>query len=386
MNNFSFYNPTRIVFGKGEIAQLTTLVPSDAKVLLLYGGGSIKANGTLDEVQKALANHTVLEFGGIEANPEYETLMKAVELIKNEGVNYLLSVGGGSVADGTKLIAAAVNYEGEPWEILETFGSKIKSALPFGVVLTLPATGSEANAFSVISRREIKAKLAFFSPLVFPQFSILDPTKTYTLPPRQVANGIADTFVHTMEQYMTYPAGGNVQDRLAEGILLELVAEGPKALAEPENYEVRSNLMWTATLALNGLIGAGVPQDWATHGIGHEITALYGLDHAQTLAIILPSLLNVRRGAKKAKLLQYGERVWGITSGTDNERIDAAIAKTREFFESLGINTHLSDYGVNGEEAVNGVIAQLEKHGATALGEDKGVTPAVVREIVGASA
>ena len=385
MQNFDFQNPTHIVFGEGRIAELANLVPSDSRVLILYGGGSIKSNGTFDEVKAALAAHTVFEFSGIEPNPTYETLMKAVALVKAENIDYLLAVGGGSVADGTKFVAAAVDYEGEPWDILETFGSKITSALPFGVVLTLPATGSEMNTFSVISRKETQSKLAFGSPLVFPEFSILDPVKTYSLPPRQVANGIVDTFVHVMEQYMTYPADGYIQDRFAESILQTLIELGPKALQDPTNYAVRSNLMWCSTLALNGLISAGVPQDWSTHSLGHELTALYGIDHAQTLAVILPSMLKVRTESKRAKLLQYAERIWGLKGGTEEARIEAAIENTRAFFESLSVKTRLSDYGV-GADAADKVVDQLKRNGFTALGENKDVTLEVSRKVVELSA
>ncbi|MBK5915616.1 iron-containing alcohol dehydrogenase [Rhodocyclus purpureus] len=381
MLNFEYYNPTQIVFGKGSIARLAKLVPADARVLVLYGGGSAERNGTLAEVEAALGQRTVQRFAGIEANPSYETLMQAVEQIRREKLDFLLAVGGGSVIDGTKFVAAAVDYAGDPWEILETYGAKIKSALPFGCVLTLPATGSEMNSFSVISRKSLQAKLSFGSKHVFPRFSVLDPTRTYTLPERQVANGVVDAFVHVMEQYLTYPVGAPVQDRYAEGLLQTLVEIGPLALAKPDDYEVRANLMWAATQALNGLIGAGVPQDWATHMIGHEITAMFGLDHAQTLAIVLPALLDQRRAAKRDKLLQYAARVWQIDSGSDDERIDAAIARTRAFFESVGVKTRFGDYGI-GADAVPRLIAQLEAHGMTALGERRDMDLALSRRVL----
>ncbi|MBP8265735.1 MAG: iron-containing alcohol dehydrogenase, partial [Zoogloea sp.] len=346
MLNFDYYNPTQIVFGKGSVARLSQLVPADARVLVLYGGGSAERNGTLAEVEEALGERTVQRFGGIEPNPSYETLMEAVALIRREKLDFLLAVGGGSVIDGTKFVAAAVDYPRDPWHILETFGTEIASALPFGAVLTLPATGSEMNNGSVISRKSIQAKLPFSSPHTFPRFSVLDPVKTFTLPPRQIANGVVDAFVHVIEQYLTYPVNAPVQDRYAEGLLQTLIEVGPQALALPEDYDVRANLMWAATQALNGLIGAGVPQDWATHMIGHEITAMFGLDHAQTLAVVLPAMLDLRREAKRDKLLQYAARVWNIDTGSDDARIDAAIARTRAFFESLGVKTRLSDYGI----------------------------------------
>ena len=384
MKNFEFYNPTKIVFGPDKVAELATLVPAAARVLVLFGGASAQKTGTLAEVKAALGSRVVHEFGGIEPNPTYETLMKAVAQVKLEKIDFLLAVGGGSVIDGTKFVAAAACFDGEPWDILLKGGSQVRQALPFGTVLTLPATGSEMNSGSVITRKATHTKLAFMSSHVFPQFSVLDPTKTYTLPTKQIANGIADAFVHTVEQYLTYPVQGLAQDRFAEGLLQTLIEIAPKALAEPEDYDTRANLMWTATLALNGLIGAGVPQDWATHMIGHELTALYGIDHARTLAIVLPSLLNVKRETKRAKLLQYAERVWHITSGTDDERIDAAIERTRAFFESLGIKTRLSGYAL-GQEAVEAVVAQLETHGMTALGEHKDISLEVSRAILQAA-
>ena len=384
MLNFDYANPTRIVFGEGSIARLDELVPADARVLVLYGGGSAERNGTLAEVTAALGARTVHRFGGIEPNPTYETLMNAVAQVRRDNIDFLLAVGGGSVIDGTKFVAAAVGYEGEPWQIMETHGKHVARALPIGCVLTLPATGSEMNCFSVVTRKAIQAKFGFSSPHVFPRFSVLDPVKTYTLPPRQIANGAVDAFVHVMEQYMTYPANAPVQDRYAEGLLQTLIEVGPQALATPHEYAVRANLMWAATQALNGLIGAGVPQDWATHMIGHELTALHGLDHAQTLAVVLPSLLQDRRAPKRAKLLQYAARVWNIHDGSEDARIDAAIARTREFFESLDVKTRLSDYGI-GADAIARIVAQLEAHGMTALGEHGDIDLASSRRILEAS-
>ena len=384
MLNFDYYNPTQIVFGKGSVARLSQLVPADARVLVLYGGGSAERNGTLAEVEEALGKRTVQRFGGIEPNPSYETLMEAVALIRREKLDFLLAVGGGSVIDGTKFVAAAVEYPRDPWHILETFGTEIAGALPFGAVLTLPATGSEMNNGSVISRKSIQAKLPFSSPHTFPRFSVLDPLKTFTLPPRQIANGVVDAFVHVIEQYLTYPVNAPVQDRYAEGLLQTLIEVGPQALALPEDYDVRANLMWAATQALNGLIGAGVPQDWATHMIGHEITAMFGLDHAQTLAVVLPAMLDLRREAKRDKLLQYATRVWNIDTGSDDARIDAAIARTRAFFESLGVKTRLSDYGI-GTDAPQRLLAQLEAHGMTALGERRDMDLALSRRVLEAS-
>ena len=384
MMNFDFHNPTRIVFGPGTIAQLDRRIPANARVLLLYGGASAQKNGTLDEVRRALGQRDVQEFGGIEPNPAYETLMRAVAQVREQRRDFLLAVGGGSIIDGTKFVAAAADFEGDPWQILESEGRNVHRALPLGCVLTLPATGSEMNNAAVVTRQATQTKLVFMSPHVFPAFSILDPTKTFTLPARQVANGVADAFTHVMEQYLTHPAGGMVQDRLAEGLLQLLIEIGPRTLAEPGNEVLRANLMWSATLALNGLIGAGVPQDWATHVVGHELTALHGIDHARTLAIVLPSMLQVRREAKRAKLLQYAERVWGLAGGSEEERIDQAIARTRAFFEQLGIPTRLSAYGLGAEE-VERVVAQLAAHGMTQLGERQDVTLDVSRAVLLAS-
>lgn len=381
MHNFEYYNPTRIVFGEGSIPRLAELVPADARVLVLYGGGSAERNGTLAEVEAALGERRFQRFGGIEPNPTYETLMQAVELIRRDKLDFLLAVGGGSVVDGTKFVAAAVDYPGDPWHILETRGKQITKALPIGAVLTLPATGSEVNCAAVVTRKALQAKLGFGNPLLYPRFAVLDPVKTYTLPPRQIANGVVDAFVHVMEQYVTQPAKAAVQDRYAESLLLTLIETGPQALAHPTDYDVRANLMWAATQALHGAVGAGVPQDWATHMIGHEITALYGLDHAQTLAVVLPNLLDVRRDVKRAKLLQYADRVWGLRAGDEDARIDQAIAHTRAFFEALGVRTRLADYGI-GAEAVERIVAQLEAHRMVKLGEDRAVDLAMSRRIV----
>ncbi len=384
MNNFDFYNPTRIAFGEGKIAALDTLVPANAKVLILFGGDSARRTGTLSEVEAALGERQVQLFGGIEPNPSFETLMEAVTVVQRDGIDYLLAVGGGSVIDGTKFVAAASVFDGDAWDILLKGGTNIHRALPFGSVLTLPATGSEMNKGAVVTRKSLQAKLPFHSEHVFPQFSVLDPTKSFTLPPRQVANGVVDAFVHIVEQYLTYPASAPVQDRFAEGLLQTLIDIGPQALSDPENYSVRADLMWVATLALNGLIGAGVPQDWATHMLGHELTALHGLDHAQTLAIVLPAMLTERKDAKHGKLVQYAQRVWSIHEGSESEQAEAAIEKTRAFFESLGVKTRLGDYQL-AEEHIEPLIKSLEEHGMTALGEHNDVTPDVCRRVLHAS-
>ncbi len=380
MLNFDYHNPTRILFGKGEIAKLSELIPKQARVLLLYGGGSIKQNGVYDQVASALGEHQWSEFSGIEANPTIQTLSKAVDRVRAEGIDYLLAVGGGSVIDGSKLVAAAAKYEGDPWDILAK-QLPVTDALPLGCVLTLPATGSESNGNSVVTNTETKQKLAFSSPLVFPRFAVLDPQVTFSLPPRQLANGVVDAFVHVMEQYLTYPVNAPIQDRFAEGLLQTLIEEGPKALAEPDNYEVRANIMWAATLALNTLIGKGVPQDWATHMIGHELTALHGLDHAQTLAVVLPNLLSHQKEIKAAKLLQFAKRVWQLDISDKDQAMDEAIARTRAFFESMGVKTRLNDYGID-QQAIPAMVAQLERHGMVKLGEHGRITPADAKAIL----
>lgn len=382
MNNFMLHTPTKVLFGEGQIAALRDQIPSDARVLITYGGGSVLRTGVLARIREALSGMTLFEFGGIEPNPSYETLMGAVALARAERIDFLLAVGGGSVLDGTKFIAAAAPYaaDKDPWHILETVGGEVQGAIPLGAVLTLPATGSEMNMGAVITRKSTGDKQHFFSPFVIPRFAVLDPVLTYTLPARQVANGVVDAFVHVIEQYITYPVDAKVQDRFAEGLLLTLLEEGPKALAEPDNYAVRANIMWSATLALNGLIGAGVPHDWSTHMLGHELTARHGLDHAQTLAVVLPVMLDAQRDSKRAKLLQYAERVWDLHGGSEAERIDGAIAATRAFFERMGVPTRLRDYGIE-QPDIETMLAKLEARGYTALGEQGKVTLALSRHI-----
>ena len=384
MFNFDFYNPTHIVFGKDRLGELDTLVPKDAKVLITYGGGSAVRSGLIDRIVKALGNRKVEQFGGIEPNPSLETCERAVAFIKERGVDFVLAVGGGSVVDATKLIVMGATYDGPVIEVMKAGlpavpVEMVPNPLPFGTVMTLPATGSEMNNGAVITYGD--GKFPVFSSLVFPKFSMLDPTLTFTLPEKQVKNGVIDTFVHTTEQYLTYPVEGRIQDRFSEGILKTMIEIGKETVENPENYDIRANHVWASTLALNGLIGAGVPQDWATHLIGHELTVAYHLDHGITLAIVLPALLEVKKADKLEKLAQYATRVWHITEGTNEEKADKAIAKTREFFESLGVSTHLKDYGL-GEEAIDKIVKQLEDHGMTKLGEKGDVTPEVAREIL----
>lgn len=380
MQNFTYHNPTKVVFGKGQISELGSLVPKSARVLLTYGGGSIKRNGVYEQVKKALNGHEVLEFGGIEANPQYETCMKAVTLCREKDVNFLLAVGGGSVIDGTKFIAAAVPFTGQdPWSILSE-QTPVSAGIPMGCVLTLPATGSESNAGSVMSHHARKEKLFFISPHVQPRFCILDPETTFSLPERQFVNGVVDTYVHVIEQYLTYPAAAPLQDRQAEGILQTLVEYAPQAKAAPRDYDLRATLMWCATQALNNLIGSGVPQDWTTHMIGHELTAFYGIDHAQSLAIVLPGVLKHQLGPKKAKLLQYAERVWRLSEGSEDARALQAIEQTESFFRGLGMKTRLAEYDIP-EEACSLVAKRLGARGVK-FGEHQAVGASEVEQIL----
>lgn len=378
MNNFEFYNPTRIIFGKGTIANLSNRVPRKAKVMLLYGGGSIKENGVYDQVLDALKQHKVVEFGGIEANPDYATLLKAIKQVRKKNVDFLLAVGGGSVIDGTKFVSmASPNDTIEAWDLLtRNLAKDLKKTIPFGTVLTLPATASEFNHNSVISRRETQEKFSFASDRVFPKFSILDPETTYSLPQKQLRNGLVDAYVHVMEQYLTYPAGGIVQDRQSEALLLAIIEMAPAVLEmNPPVYDARANFMWVCSNALNHLIGVGVPQDWATHRIGHELTALYGLAHAESLAVVLPWLLWYKRAQKRDKLLQYGYRVMDQKSQKYSERIDRTIEATAGFFQSLGMPTTLTAYGVDPDEAAAKVQARLEDRGWS-LGEQRDISGA----------
>ncbi|WP_394495353.1 iron-containing alcohol dehydrogenase [Shewanella sp. ENK2] len=381
MLNFSFQNNTKILFGENQISAISQEIPADAKVLMVYGGGSIKSNGVYQQVTEALKDHTWFEFSGVEPNPQYDTLMKAQAIIEAENIDYLLAVGGGSVVDGVKFIAAAAKFEGQdPWDIVAK-GASVKQALPIGAVLTLPATGSESNGGSVITRDG--NKLPFGSPLVRPLFAVLDPSVTLSLSDRQISNGVIDAYIHIMEQYLTYSVNGKVQDRFSEGLLQTLIEEGPKALAADtkQDLEVRANIMWSATMALNGLIGAGVPQDWSTHMIGHELTASHGIDHARTLSIVLPAVMKVRRVQKHDKLVQYAERVFGITTGTDEQKIDQAILATEAFFKRMQVPIRLGDIDL-GTEQVDVMVNALEKHGMTKLGEHGDIDLTVSREIL----
>jgi NADP-dependent alcohol dehydrogenase len=382
MNNFEFKNPTKIIFGKDAIKKLENEIPKGAKVFLVYGGGSIKQNGIYDQVIKALASYDVVAFGGIPANPEYAVLMDALKVIKEEKVTYLLAVGGGSVIDGTKFLSSAAIYEGEtPWDLLSK-NIRTEKGMPFGTVLTLPATGSEMNSGAVITRTETKEKRTMGGPGLFPEFSILDPQVITSIPKRQLANGLTDAFTHVLEQYMTYPNGAILQDRFAESILQTIIEIAPKILKDPTDYKTASNFMWSCTMALNGLIQKGVPTDWAIHAMGHELTALFGIDHARTLAIVAPSHYKYNFETKKEKLAQYGERVWNITAGNTEDKAHGAIEKTVAFFHALGIDTKLSDYTKDYEGTAEEIAQRFTDRGWLGLGEHQTLSPDKVEEIL----
>ena len=382
MKNFEYKNPTKIIFGADQIKSIANEIPENAKVLMLYGGGSIKRNGIYEQVISSLTGFDVIEFGGIQANPEYAVLLDALEIIKKEKIDFMLAVGGGSVIDGTKFLSSAALYKGDnPWDIL-TKRIPTLEGLPFGTVLTLPATGSEMNSGAVITRAETKQKLTMGGAGLFPVFSILDPRVVSSIPTRQIANGLADSFTHVLEQYMTYPIDAKIQDRIAEGIMQTLIETAPSIMKDPSDYKAAANFMWACTMALNGLIQKGVPTDWAIHMMGHELTAMYGIDHARTLAILAESHYKYNYDTKKEKLAQYAERVWNISEGTIDEKAKAGIQKTTEFFQSIGIDTKLSDYTDKYRGTAKEVASRLEERGLVKLGEHKAITPADVEKIV----
>ncbi len=383
MLNFELYNPVKLVFGKGEIEKLSTLIPKESKVLVAYGGGSIFKNGIYDQVKTALQGFDVVEFGGIEANPYFETLMKAVEIIREQKIDFILAVGGGSVIDGVKFISAAAKFEGDPLDILQKriIFKEGADVVPFGTVLTLPATGSEMNSGSVVSIKATQEKRDFGGSAMFPKFSICDPTVIASLPKRQLQNGVIDAYVHVLEQYITYPHEGYLQDRIAESILQTLIQVGPEVVENPTDYALASNFMWSCTMALNGLIQKGVPSDWATHMIGHELTALYNIDHARTLAIIGPNLFRVLFETKKEKLAQYGKRVFQLT-GTEEEIARQAIEATVAFYHTMGMKTKISENASAIENTADFIVNRFEERGWKALGERQNLTLDKLREIV----
>jgi NADP-dependent alcohol dehydrogenase len=381
MQNFTYCNPVKIVFGKNTIAKINELVEPGAKVLLTYGGGSIKKNGVYRQVKNALKKRKIVEFGGIEPNPTYETCIKAIRLGRKEKINFILAVGGGSVLDGSKFIAAGIPYKGkDPWDIIKSRGQSVKSAIPMGTVLTLPATGSEMNTFAVISKLSTTEKLAFGSPHTYPKFSILDPLTTYSLDKKQLRNGIVDAFVHVAEEYATVDLNTPLQDRYAEAIFKTLVDIAPAVMSGKKDYDARATFMWTATQALCGLLSCGVIGDWSTHGIGHELTAFFGLAHAETLAIVLPAIWKYKINNKAAKLAKLAQNVYGVRTGSTKQKAAAAIKNTIKFFHSIGMPTSFKDYGITQKETEK-VVARFAQRGDV-LGENGDIDAKAVRKIL----
>jgi NADP-dependent alcohol dehydrogenase len=384
MLNFELYNPTNYIFGKSQITKLTELIPTNAKILVAYGGGSIFKNGVHAQVIENLKGFEIIEFGGIEPNPRFETLMKAVTIIREQNIDFILAVGGGSVIDGVKFISGAVHYKGDEADILRKriLFKNVAEVIPFGTILTLPATGSEMNSGAVITIEATQEKLTLGGSALFPKFSICDPSVIESLPKRQIQNGIVDAYTHVLEQYLTYTHDALLQDRISESILQTLIEIGPSVVENPTNYKLASNFMWCATMALNGLIQKGVPSDWATHMIGHELTALYEIDHARTLAIIGPNLYRVMFDTKKEKLAQYGTRVFGIKGNSTEEIAEKAIEKTVEFLHQMGMKTKLSENTEDYQNTADFIVNRFEQRGWKALGEKQNITPEIVREIV----
>ncbi|MBN2723836.1 MAG: iron-containing alcohol dehydrogenase [Deltaproteobacteria bacterium] len=381
MKNFEYFNPVKISFGRGSVNSLGGFLKSEySKVMLITGGGSVHKNGSYEKVMKNLAKREVVEFSGVEANPDFDTLMKAVELARKEKPDLLLALGGGSVIDGTKFIAGAVFFEeDDPWNILRK-GLRIKSALPIVTVLTLPATGSEVNDGAVISRRKTEEKMVFKSPLVFPEFSIIDPDFTVTLPRRQLVNGIIDSFVHVCEQYLTVNTDAPLQYALSESILKTLVERSENILREPPDLDARGMLMWCSSNALNRYIGTGVVQDWTTHMIGHELTALAGMDHAATLAVLLPGVLKYKINEKLEMLVRYAGNVWGISGSDPLETVMQGIEATEKFFSELGAGVTLSEVAVDCS-IIDRIVERFEKR-RIILGENSDIYPEDVRKIL----
>lgn len=377
MKNFTFQNTTKLIFGKGQIAKLSKELPKGKRILVTFGGGSVKKNGVYDQVKAALEGYDFIEFWGIEPNPKVETLRKAVKVCKEEKIDFILAVGGGSVLDGTKLIAAAAMIEADAWDLVLN-PSLQNGTLPFASVMTLPATGSEMNKGAVISNNATGEKYGYYN--TYPVFSILDPESTFSLPTFQVSCGIADTFVHVIEQYLTIADCSPLMDRWAEGILQTLIEIAPKIRENQCDYDAMANFMICATMGLNGFVAMGVPQDWATHMIGHEITALTGTTHGQTLVLVLPRLMNVMREQKADKIVQFGERVFGIAEGSKDERIDSTIAATKAFFKSLNLATEFEELSI-GNDVLDEIVRRFKQRG-TLLGENSNIDYSVVEKIL----
>jgi NADP-dependent alcohol dehydrogenase len=379
MRKFRLYNPTDIRFGEGQIEALNELLPADARVLLLYGGGSIKANGVYQAVLAGLDGRFVCEFEGVEPNPVYETLQKAAGVVKDKALDYIIGVGGGSVIDAAKFLAyLATSNADDPWDDLVS-GRFPERMIPVGAILTLPATGSESNAVSVITNRTRRLKIPFASESARPAFAILDPTAMRSLDRRQLENGVVDAMTHVLEQYMTYQQNAPIQYGYAETLMRVLVEWGPKLVDEPSD-EARENVMFAANQALNGFLGAGLPQDWSTHMIGHAITAIYDIDHARTLSTIMPSVMRLRIGPKRAMLARLARNVFLSAEISDEKAADFAISRLEQFFARMGCPVKLREYGVAVD--ADEIADHLERASQTALGEHADIDPQTVREII----
>ncbi len=348
MKDFVFHNPTKLIFGRNAMAQIRpNIEPFGRKVLLTYGRGSIKRNKIYDKVMRQIKGLKVKEFGGIEPNPRVETLRQALDQYRSFNPDIILAVGGGSVIDGSKLLASSFHYGGDPWDFLIK-DVEPKKYVPFGVVLTLSATGSEMNCGAVITRWETNEKKVFVKDGIYPKFSILDPQNTFSVPKDQTAYGIVDAFSHVLEQYLHTTTDVPLQDRFSEAILLTLIENAPLVLKNPRNYNARANIMLSATMALNNLISIGTDEDWACHGIEHEFSAFYDIPHGAGLAIITPRWMNVIKNQKKKKFTQYGERIWGL-KGTDKSIVNGASDKTYDFFKSLRVKMSLKEWKISTE-------------------------------------
>ncbi len=371
MENFQFFVGTNILFGKGQLEKLPAVLGQFGKnVLLTYGGGSIKRMGLYDKIKGLLAGFEVFDLGGIDPNPRVESVAAGAKICREKNIDVILAVGGGSTIDCSKAIAAAAYYDGDAWEMItrasnpRTGASAITKAVPLCTVLTLAATGSEMNSGGVISNLRTKEKIGFFSPLVLPKVSILDPENTYTVPPNQTAAGAADIISHVLEVYFNR-AQTPIPDRISEGLLKTVIQYAPIALKEPENYEARANLMWASTLGLNGLCAAGRPgQAWTIHPIEHELSAYYDITHGVGLALLTPRWMRyVLSDATVSKFAEYGANVWGIDGGLDSfEVANQAIDMTEEFFASLGIPMTLTELGI-GEENFAAMAAHAVRTG-----------------------
>ncbi len=381
MNNFYSYNPTKIIFGTGMIPNIAREIPADSRVMIVYGGGSVKENGVLDQVKEALAGYATEEFSGIEPNPEYGACISMIEKIREFNADFLLAVGGGSVIDATKFAALGYYADGDPWDFVEGSKPVPGKALPFGCIQTYPASGSEMNNACVISRRETGQKEVVASLATYPRFSVLDPSIPLTLSPKQLAHGIVDIFIHVLEQYVTYPCNAYVQERQAEALLLAIKDVALRVIANPADYQLMSNLMWSAPHAVNGVLSRGVPVDWSTHEIGHMLTACYGITHAESIALVLPGVWRDQFENKKEKLAQYGRRVWGLDGG-EVEVANGAIAATEAFFHSMDVPTTLTAHGLDAEEAAETISRKFKERGKGAIGERNEIDSERIKQIL----